>query len=400
MELTSTDGALLVKLQLSDLVEAEELGIAEDQAKLLLAAVAEECGRGGEPAPEPQPEPEESPTTREVQEKIDEVVQALQSQTATPDVQKQLEGVEEMWREVEKASTPEPKSNAPTPAAEPEGAPDGGAAAATGDSKPPQQLPLRQRLTPDERSLVLKHRIVEVCGGLIFTACMPHWNASYMELVNGDAALMARHYGLSASIISCFEMFTGPFVASLSDTIGRRYLASIGRIGWIMFFAGYRIRDLSLPFRLWSEVVCWGVVQAGVWTVFSAQHSDIFGERPKLSAEIRSVDKMWSDYAGFAGPFVAKACTMLVGEYFSEYLVSAITALSMGVLLSIPETLMDDRPEGSASWTVKPDRKPAHRKPFRLSTANPIANIALLFRNGPGLRALATATTIDFSNNE
>ena len=77
-----------------------------------------------------------------------------------------------------------------------------------------------------------------------------------------------------------------------------------------------------------------------------------------------------------------------------------ITALSMGVLLSIPETLMDDRPEGSGSWTVRPDRKPAHRKPFRLSTANPIANIALLFRNGPGLRALATATTIDFSNNE
>ena len=119
----------------ADALEAEELGIAEDQAKLLLAAVAEECGRGGEPAREPQPEPEESPTTREVQEKIDEVVQALQSQTATPDVQKQLEGVEEMWREVEKASTPEPKSNAPTPAAEPEGAPDGGAAAATGDSR-------------------------------------------------------------------------------------------------------------------------------------------------------------------------------------------------------------------------------------------------------------------------
>jgi hypothetical protein len=38
------------------------------------------------------------------------------------------------------------------------------------------------------------------------------------------------------------------------------------------FFAGYKIRDRSLPFRLWSEVVCWGIVQAGVWSIFSAQH--------------------------------------------------------------------------------------------------------------------------------
>eukprot|EP01043_Picozoa_sp_COSAG02_P040614 COSAG02_NODE_3302_length_6981_cov_6.817640_1_plen_109_part_10 len=97
---------------------------------------------------------------------------------------------------------------------------------------------LWQRLTRDERSLVMKHRIVEVCSSLVFSTCMPHWNSSYLELVNGDTALMARHYGASASIISCFEMFTSPFVASLSDTIGRKYLAAFGRLGWIMFFGG------------------------------------------------------------------------------------------------------------------------------------------------------------------
>jgi MFS family permease len=93
---------------------------------------------------------------------------------------------------------------------------------------------LWKRLTPDERSLVLKHRLCEVLSSLVFSTCMPHWNSSYLELVKGDTALMARHYGASASVISIFEMFTSPFVASLSDTIGRKWLACVGRLGWIM----------------------------------------------------------------------------------------------------------------------------------------------------------------------
>eukprot|EP01047_Picozoa_sp_COSAG01_P057631 COSAG01_NODE_6686_length_3544_cov_4.531495_2_plen_310_part_00 len=232
------------------------------------------------------------------------------------------------------------------------------------------------RLSPDERSLVRKHKIIEFCSGLVFSTCMPYWNSSYLALVDGDTALMARHYGISASIISIFEMFTSPFVASLSDTVGRKYLSAVGRIGWIMFFAGHRIRDRSLPFRLYSEVVCWGVVQAGVWNVFSAQHSDIFGERPSLSAEIKADIAMYQSVAQFMGPWIALACTHTVGSAFSQQLVSIFTGVSMAALLSIPETLMDDRPRGSESWVVKKGRRPAHRKPFSLSTANPFANIA------------------------
>ena len=86
---------------------------------------------------------------------------------------------------------------------------------ASSEEPPPnqQQSPLWDRLTRDERSLVVKHRVVEICSSLVFSTCMPHWNSSYLDLVNGDTALMARHYGASASIISCFEMFTSPFVA-------------------------------------------------------------------------------------------------------------------------------------------------------------------------------------------
>jgi hypothetical protein len=136
---------------------------------------------------------------------------------------------------------------------------------------------------------------------------------------------------------------------------------------------------------------------------------------------------MYADAASFIGPWVAAFCSATVGSYFSEYLVSIFTGASMLVLASIPgalrpptqrnihactvyarlsaahaaaETLMDDRPNGSEPWVIKKDRKPAHRKPFSLGTANPFANILLLFRNGPGLRALATTTAIQFSVNE
>jgi MFS family permease len=210
------------------------------------------------------------------------------------------------------------------------------------------------RLSPDERSLVRKHKIVEICSSLVFSTCMPYWNSSYLELVGGDTALMARHYGLSASVISIFEMFTSPFMASLSDTVGRKYLSAVGRLGWIMFFAGHRIRDRSLPFRLGSEVICWGFVQAGVWSIFSAQHSDIFGERPSLSAEIRADTQMYQSIASFLGPWLSLGCTLTVGSAFSQQLVSVFTAISMGVLLTIPETLMDDRPQAVLARDSQP----------------------------------------------
>ena len=42
---------------------------------------------------------------------------------------------------------------------------------------------------------------------------------------------------------------------------------------------------------------------------------------------------------------------------------------------------------------------PEKRKPFKLRTANPFANVLLLLRNGPGLRGLATSTGLFFACN-
>lgn len=58
LQLAGTTGAELASLTLQDLLEAEELGISEDHAHRLLAAVRAECGDELTAGAEPEPEPE------------------------------------------------------------------------------------------------------------------------------------------------------------------------------------------------------------------------------------------------------------------------------------------------------------------------------------------------------
>ena len=104
-------------------------------------------------------------------------------------------------------------------------------------------------LTPAERTFVLKQRSVEVICRVLLTVVMPHWNESYLALCGGDTGLMAFHYGKCALYVSSLEMFFSPLVASLSDQLGRKHLMTWGRIGWVIFFSGHKIRDRSLAHR-------------------------------------------------------------------------------------------------------------------------------------------------------
>lgn len=157
-------------------------------------------------------------------------------------------------------------------------------------------------LTPEERRFVLKQRYVEILERLTLTIIMPHWNDSYLKLCNGDTGVMALHYGKCALYVSVLEMFFSPLVASLSDQFGRKHFMTWGRIGPIIFFSGHMIRDRSLGHRALFEAVPWGIIQAGTWPVFSAAHSDVFGERPELSGRIKSADGLWVDLTGMIGP--------------------------------------------------------------------------------------------------
>ena len=178
-------------------------------------------------------------------------------------------------------------------------------------------------------------------------------------------------------------MVVSPLVAQLSDRFGRRHFGSWGRIGWIIFFSGHRIRDRSLTHRLWFEAIPWGIIQAGTWPVFAAAHSDVFGERPQLSARIKSRDGMYISIAGVCGPIVTVLVSRTVGLAATEHLCSVLAAASIVLQLANKETLT-----------------PAKRKPFSLSQANPFANVHLLFTNGPGLRRLASSTSLWFWCNE
>ena len=70
---------------------------------------------------------------------------------------------------------------------------------------------------------------------------------------------------------------------------------------------------------------------------------------------------------------------MLCGLPNTEHFCSVLVLLSMGIQLTMTETLnVDDR------------------KPFKLSNANPFSNLNLLFTNGPGLRRLTVSTGLWF----
>ena len=84
-----------------------------------------------------------------------------------------------------------------------------------------------------------------------------------------------------------------PFFATLSDSFGRRHLMSWGRFGTVAFFAFHRFRDRSPWHRMVMENVCWPPSNS-CWPVFAAAHSDLFGSRPELSAQIQAADGFWS----------------------------------------------------------------------------------------------------------
>ena len=172
-------------------------------------------------------------------------------------------------------------------------------------------------------------------------------------------------------------------MGSLSDAIGRRKLLALGRVGWTAWFLLIgRFRTLGQ--RRLGELLCWSLLSAGNWTVYGAMSTDVFGDRPSLNARLQSTDQAIGFVAYAAGGLAAEACSRLgaVGTPLAFYIAAACTAVSALLPLTMEETLPPDK-----------------RKPFRLSRANPLSNLLLLVRNGPGLRRLSLSTGLFFTTN-
>ena len=238
-------------------------------------------------------------------------------------------------------------------------------------------------LSAADRRFIRQQRLFMVLNNFCWAIQRPGSDQAYMDLCGGDSALMARHYGGVQSMNNFFNMFLNPLVGSLSDAIGRRKLLALGRVGWTAWFLLIgRFRTLGQ--RRLGELLCWSLLSAGNWTVYGAMSTDVFGDRPSLNARLQSTDQAIGFVAYAAGGLAAEACSRLgaVGTPLAFYIAAACTAVSALLPLTMEETLPPDK-----------------RKPFRLSRANPLSNLLLLVRNGPGLRRLSLSTGLFFTTN-
>jgi hypothetical protein len=68
----------------------------------------------------------------------------------------------------------------------------------------------------------------------------------------------------------------------------------------VVFFAALP-RTRTLPQRQLLEALCWGVLNAGNWSIFGAMQSDIFGTRPELYSRIDARDRLFLNGCGIIG---------------------------------------------------------------------------------------------------
>ena len=193
--------------------------------------------------------------------------------------------------------------------------------------------------------------------------------------------------GVTRTVMAIVTIVTEPFISALSDTLGRKHLMTWGRAGIVLFFAAHKFRDRSPAHRMFMEVFCWGVVQAGVWPVFAAAHSDLFGSRPELSSRIQAADGLWTNVIGAAGGVLTMAVNRAFGPTAGQEFCALTQVVSIVILQTIPETL------------AKAERKRFQIGEF-LRRTNPFSNALLLFTKGPGLRRLSLSTLLFFCCNE
>jgi hypothetical protein len=241
-------------------------------------------------------------------------------------------------------------------------------------------------LTPREAGFVRKSRAVEVLFKAAMVVMFPYWNQSYLDIFKGDSGAMAVHYGVTRVVQNVIHLVVYPLTSTLSDTLGRKHLMTWGRLGTVAFFVFHRFRDRSPLHRLVMENVCWPLSNAS-WPVFAAAHSDLFGDRPALSARIQAADGLWVNVVGIGGGALASLVSYCGSPSAGQEIGAVLTALTIAICQAMPETL-----------------PAAERKPFVLGgflrRVNPLANATLLFTKGPGLRRLATSTLLWFVCNQ
>ena len=236
----------------------------------------------------------------------------------------------------------------------------------------------------EEKRFVARTRVSQFLSSLNFNISSASALDMYMRHSGGSSTTMAVHYGTVQSSINLCNMLLAPAVGCLSDTIGRKPLMMFGRAGWALWWLVLANIDAlsaatgltQLGIRMLGEIVCWGIIQAGTWSAYTAAQADYFGTRPALMGKVGTTGGIVWDLGQFSGSIVG-AWLAVASPKLSLY-ASAACALGTIVLFStLKEPLAKDK-----------------RKPFRLLEANPIGSLGLLFSYGSGLKRLTAMTSL------
>lgn len=225
-------------------------------------------------------------------------------------------------------------------------------------------------LTPAERRIVLQQRALAVLGALASGIGAAANMQIKLGLVDYDVGKMATSTGQLISLISLGNLVLGPIIAGMSDRFGRlpfMGVSVLARLWW-----GSKLFTVQSIERYQEfGVLAFGVLGAGAGSVQQAALDDLFADRPGVSAQVQSTNSAWISAVGLTAPIIGAELSRR-STSLALALSAAIGALQLPLLLFGKETL-----------------HPSKRMPFQLRKADPLRNIMVLFRNGPGLRRLA-----------
>ena len=225
-------------------------------------------------------------------------------------------------------------------------------------------------LTPEERRIVLQQRALAVLGALASGMGAAANMQIKLGLVDYDVGKMATSTGQLISLISLGNLVLGPIIAGMSDRFGRlpfMGVSVLARLWWDTKLFTVQSIERYQEFG----VLAFGVLGAGAGSVQQAALDDLFADRPGVSAQVQSTNSAWISAVGLTAPIIGAELSRR-STSLALALSAAIGALQLPLLLFGKETL-----------------RPSKRMPFQLRKADPLRNIMVLFRNGPGLRRLA-----------
>jgi DHA1 family tetracycline resistance protein-like MFS transporter len=230
-----------------------------------------------------------------------------------------------------------------------------------------------------ERRFVLCQRIVAIVQFPGWTFTLPYVadTRHYIRMCNGDVATMAVSRGTTEALTALCGGLLAPVFGSLSDAVGRRPVQCFAGCGALL-------RCILIPLtttlrtRMLVDIVCKGVIEAGMKTVKGATHSDVFGTRPERSGEVRATEDMCSQLLSMLSPSVAEVLARLFGENATFVAGGAAAALGAVATVFCPETLPKN-----------------NKRQFELKRANPVSGLWVLLSHGKRLRQLTLATALN-----